>query len=426
MSNIRDFTNKNTKFTGDDGIVLPSGTSAQRSSGTTGETRFNTDSGSLEYYDGANWVSTNLIPTINSITGTIYQGTAGNLTLSVTNSTDTIDVVYSEGGIAIATVTGQAVSSGSCTTAVPAAVYNQTPGDTISISIKNVDGTPSSNAISKTVVGLPTGGSISNSGSYRIHTFTSSGTFTVPSGSTLTNVEYLVIAGGGGAKGTGALDSGGGGAGGYRCSVVGETSGGGAGAESRISMSAGSYSVQVGGGGAASTGGGQAANGQNSFISGPGVSITSSGGGGGADGATSGAGGGSGGAGGGDGSANPHPGGSGTSGQGYPGGVGSDDGGGGGGAAGTGGNSQSPGNAGPGGPGRASSITGSSVTRAGGGGGGGEQPQPGGSGGGGNGGGGSTATTAGATNTGSGGGGGEQPQVGSPGGSGIVVIRYIQ
>ena len=207
MSNIRDFTNKNTKFTGDDGVVLPSGTSAQRSSGTTGETRFNTDSGSLEYYDGANWVSTNLIPSINSISGNITQGSASNLTLSVTNSTDTIDVVYKEGGVDVATVTGQTVSSGSCTTAVPAAVYNQSAGDTITITIKNVDGTPSSNAITKTVVGQATGGSISNSGSYRIHTFTSSGTFTVPSGSTLTNVEYLVIAGGGGAKGGGGTPS---------------------------------------------------------------------------------------------------------------------------------------------------------------------------------------------------------------------------
>ena len=55
----------------------------------------------------------------------------------------------------------------------------------------------------------PTGGIISTAGGYRIHTFTSSGTFTVPAGFNQ-NVEVLVVAGGGG----GGIDIGGGGGGG--------------------------------------------------------------------------------------------------------------------------------------------------------------------------------------------------------------------
>ena len=50
---------------------------------------------------------------------------------------------------------------------------------------------------------------------YRVHTFNSSGTFTVSVGGL---IEYLIIGGGGGG---GARLGGGGGAGGYRCSVVG-------------------------------------------------------------------------------------------------------------------------------------------------------------------------------------------------------------
>ncbi len=41
-----------------------------------------------------------------------------------------------------------------------------------------------------------TGGTITESGGYRIHTFTSSGDFVVSGGSL--NVEYLIVAGGGG------------------------------------------------------------------------------------------------------------------------------------------------------------------------------------------------------------------------------------
>lgn len=85
-------------------------------------------------------------------------------------------------------------------------------------------------------------------------------------------VEYLVVAGGGGAG------WGGGGAGGLRTSY-GSTSGGGASAESSLSITASTnYTVTVGSGGAGTTGSGQrGAQGGNSILS----TITSTGGGGG-------------------------------------------------------------------------------------------------------------------------------------------------
>jgi hypothetical protein len=221
------------------------------------------------------------------------------------------------------------------------------------------------------------------------------------------SVEYLVIAGGGGA-GDGA---GAGGAGGYRSSVNGETSGGGASAESPFSISPGtSYTVTVGGGG------GAGANGSNSVFG----SITSTGGGSCLGSSSNGTSGGSGGGGGRTGNV----GGAGTANQGFAGGNASSTAGGGGGGAGAVGGAAGTGVGGSGGNGVASSITGSSVTLAGGGGAWGNTTAgAAGSGGGGAGttGGGGSAQN-GTANTGGGAGAGGSTS--GSGGSGVVIIRH--
>ena len=53
-----------------------------------------------------------------------------------------------------------------------------------------------------------TGGTITTDGDYKVHTFTTSGTFTVTEAGTNAEVEYLVIAGGGGGcrRSTGGAD----------------------------------------------------------------------------------------------------------------------------------------------------------------------------------------------------------------------------
>jgi hypothetical protein len=81
---------------------------------------------------------------------------------------------------------------------------------------------------------------------YRVHTFTSSGTFTVSTVGSFGTVEYLVVGGGGGG---GTNPGGGGGAGGFRTNVSGATSGNSSGAEAAMSVSATAYGVTVGGGG---------------------------------------------------------------------------------------------------------------------------------------------------------------------------------
>ncbi len=361
------------------------------------------------------------IPATISISGDIFNSITSNLVISASPTDGTVDVIFKEGSTTLSTLSNQTVSNNSLTVAVPSAVYNQSAGDTISITV--ADRGTTSNAITKTIVALPSGGTLSTSGGYRIHTFNSSGTFTNTIASL--SVEYLVIAGGGG----GGYDyGGGGGAGGYRTSVSGATSGRNSSAESVVSLSTGNKTMTVG------AGGGQGANGNNSVFDSGGSAQTTSAGGGAGKGETNGGNGGSGGCGGGG--AYNSNGGSGISGQGFDGGNGvggnpyTMGGGGGVASAGTNGTSSANGN---GGNGLSNSITGSAVTRGGGGGCGfssdfGIARTGGGSGGGGAGGFGSGSNGgAGSTNFGGGGGGaggsGDSNQGGS-GGSGVIILRY--
>ena len=301
-----------------------------------------------------------------------------------------------------------------------------------------------------------TGGTITCSGDFRIHTFTGPGTFCVscagnPAGSTL--VDYLVIAGGGGSPSTSPSPdynyaSGGAAGGGFRESP-GTASGSysvsplGAAPAVALPVSVQGYPIDVGGGGAF-CGSIQGANGGNSNFS----SITATGGGGGAKGCNdatdNGKNGGSGG-GSATGSAASTIGIIGTGNtppvspsQGNNGGLGSSNatsyrsGGGGGGATAVGTGTPNPSEAAnPGGAGATSSINGTPTARAGGGGGGSSNAPGtgfGGAGGGGEGGYNCNPSSVrnGTTNTGGGGGGsgGPAPSVGGIGGSGIVIIRY--
>ena len=99
-----------------------------------------------------------------------------------------------------------------------------------------------------------TGGTETTYGSYQVHTFLSSGTFTVTGGETKA-MDILVIGGGGG--GGGVYTSGGGGAGGMV--VTGS---------SYPEISAGSFTVTVGAGGASSSpsGGAQGGDGVDSYF----------------------------------------------------------------------------------------------------------------------------------------------------------------
>ncbi len=273
---------------------------------------------------------------------------------------------------------------------------------------------------------IATGGAVTTSGAYTIHTFTASGTFTVTQNPLNKPFEVLVVAGGGGGGSPYFNIPGGGGAGGVLY-VTGFT------------VSAGTYAITIGGGGAVST------NGSDSVFS----TLTAVGGGFGrsdtvvpADNIITTAWG-SGGSGGGNRSRTQADTinvlAAGTPGQGNNGGMGDNTcseirwvGGGGGGAGAVGGDAVRCTKGGDGGVGRSLSISGVSVYYGGGGGGGGYStnvsPGSGGLGGGGRGGGGTQVEgLPGSANTGGGGGGGgsQLSQPAGIGGSGIFICRYI-
>jgi hypothetical protein len=270
------------------------------------------------------------------------------------------------------------------------------------------------------------------SGGYTIYSFTctsnlTTASFTVQPNTSISNIDYLVVAGGGGG---GSLQpppsdptnvcGGGGGAGGYNTSI----------GSSAISFTQSSYSLTIGRGGAIDS------NGANSEISGTGITtITSLGGGAGGSTNDNGS---NGGSGGGAGAPSSSPG----SGSGSQGGNGGQEdsrtGGGGGGAGGNGGNASGGGDGAPGGVGVQNNITGINTYYAGGGGSGTPvgtgQNNSGGLGGGGRGGI-QTATASerngvsGTPGTGGGGGSSADPGTGNTapvsgtGGSGIIILR---
>jgi hypothetical protein len=264
---------------------------------------------------------------------------------------------------------------------------------------------------------IATGGTVQDYSGYRYHTFTGNGTFSVSRSGT---IEALIVAGGGG----GGYDvSGGGGAGGL---VFHSTS-----------VNVGSYTVEVGAGGAGSnnrsTGPSAPSNGQNSTFTG---ATTAIGGGHGGNynnaGATGGSGGGGGGAGGNRGTGTPGQGNDGSSGLNISPSYAA----GGGGGAGTAGVTPAFAVGGVGGTGieysdfATATNTGDSGYYAGGGGGGGTTGGDGGLGGGGRGHNrdNSVIAESGQDNTGGGGGGtggwsSSGPAAGN-GGSGIVIVRY--
>ena len=291
------------------------------------------------------------------------------------------------------------------------------------------------------------GNSTTTCGNFKIHTFTSPGTFTVSCAGNAggsNSVDYLVVAGGAG--GAGASSAGGGGAGGFRlsnstCMPGPQTSP--LATPTALPVSAQGYPITVGGGGTAGPSSTPSVSGQgsNSIFS----SITSAGGGASISfpGPGNASAGGSGGGVGGTqtvGAGNTPPV---SPPQGNNGGQGNNPGGGGG-----GGGAGASGGEGPNPPGLAGGVggAGSFVVSSGfagcngtsgpvsgaryfaGGGGGRGEPgtgnKAGGVGGGGTGAVGSSGESAGTTNTGGGGGGSGSSGTGTTGGSGIVIIRY--
>jgi len=301
MTDTRDITGKNRKFTGTVGIKLPIGSDSDRVD-EQGQIRFNSTTNLAEYYDGTDWKAIDAPPVISNFTldggntttsakidntaggdativifGSIFDTTGGQVTfepesggttvtvqsitrtsanqftVTVTRSdfveaNDPYALVVTNGSGLSATLSGaldvNAAPSFDTAAGSLGTVYQNAPvsgtaldasatdvdGDTITYSISAgslpsglsinsstgyITGTPSGSTgdstftvqaatsngnstrqFSITVEALPSGGSISTFGDYRIHAFNSPGTFTnTVSGLT---ADVLLVAGGGG------------------------------------------------------------------------------------------------------------------------------------------------------------------------------------------------------------------------------------
>ena len=517
MTNLKDFKNKNTEFSGTTGIDLPSGTTAQRATTFgSGTLRFNSTSNLAEYYDGSDWKAIDAPPVVTSYTidggsaitsgnidtsgggtftieinGALFDTTGGTVsflsnsgttvstqsltrnnanlfTCTVTksdflNAQEPYDVVVTNGsGLAASIADAISVdtapafnsaagslgtfSDGGRNVGTLDAGATDAEGETItySISAGSIPAGLSFNTTTGAITGTATAVGTNTTSTFTVSaattevtstrqftitinapvitTYTSSTSFTVPSGTTSIG-EVLVVGGGGGggASNRGLHETGGGGGAGgliYRPGFP-------------VSPGA-SLTVTVGGGGSGRSPGQQPGGSGAQSVFG---SLTAQGGGFGGGAYQSGGAGGSGGgaspAGGspGPGQQGSQPGDSGTYGFGNPGGNQTPGGGagqcaaGGGGAGGSGQPGSPSSKGGNGGAGRSYSISGSSVTYAGGGAGAGScngsyPPGSGGPGGGASGGG--TGTNA----RGGGGGGGRLGQASGPGGNGVVIIKY--
>ena len=420
-------------------VTLASGAS-QSGFGRTGTVDWQTGSIKTTTFTAANGEGYFVDTSSGAITMNLPAGTAGNI-VSVADYTNT----FQTHNLTISPNGSQKIGG------VNASVILNTEGQSVTlVYVDDTEGWKNVQDSTSNVLGNPnivaTGGTVTTSGNYKIHTFTGPGTFSVTNASsTAANniVSYLVVAGG--ASG-GSSEGGGGGAGGFReykgpadCYSASPLNGNPGG--TAITISAQDYPITVGGGGGSRPGSPSSQNGEsgsNSIFS----TITSAGGGGGGSNASPGDGldGGSGGGSRRDaasatsnGSGNTPPT---TPAQGNNGGStpASDwhGAGGGGGATAVGGNgsgNSSPSGevGGPGGAGATTSITASPVAYAGGGGGSINGTSgtigTGGTGGGGNGSQPPACATAGTINTG-GGGGGATGKASGGGGSGVVIIRY--
>ena len=445
--------NKDTKFGGTSGIVVPNGTEAQRVGTNNGELRYNTDSGLAEFYTSSGWSPIAPPPVVTNFSGTINEDT--DSTITVTGSNFSSGAVITIQGAAVSSVdrdlTTTFVNSTTLTADTNASSVGYVGNASFDVKVTNSSGLSASLTSAGTTdrdpvwstsagtLGTLSDHSKTQSGA-KVYQYESGGTtyqvieFTKIGSHTFTpaftgNVSVLVVGGGGSG---GSDNGGGGGAGGLVYAASYSVSSG-----SGISLSVGNggYSYNVGNnvgtagqdstfGAITALGGGRGGNAGNGTYPGGSLAATAGGSGGGT---------------GGEGETGTAPGNQGNSGGGLGygnSGAASSDGntGGGGGGAGGAGSAGNGSGGGNGGAGRAYDITGTSLFYAGGGGGGSTGGYGVGSGGSGVGGAGAPTGykgQSGKSNTGSGGGGcgqggsrGGSSGSGGNGGTGVVIVRY--
>ena len=241
---------------GESGDTVTLGTGASQSGfGRTGTVDWQTGSIKTTTFTAANGEGYFADTSSGAITMNLPAGTAGNI-VSVVDYTNT----FQTNNLTIAPNGSQKIGG------VAATIALSTEGQSVTfVYVDDTEGWKNVQDSTSNVTGNPflvaTGGTITTSGNYKIHTFTGPRTFTVckVSSTPADNiVSYLVVAGGGGSAGTGpnANPTAGGGAGGFReykgpadCYTASPLNGNPGG--TAITVTAQGYPITVGGGGSA-------------------------------------------------------------------------------------------------------------------------------------------------------------------------------
>ena len=133
----------NTAFGGTGGMIVPSGTTAERdSSVAVGTVRYNTDLGLLEQYNALGWQSVDAPPTVSNIAGTINENT--NSVITITGSNFKTGAIVTIEGAAVSGIprplSTTFVSTTSLTAATNAAAVNYVGGATFDVKVVNPSG----------------------------------------------------------------------------------------------------------------------------------------------------------------------------------------------------------------------------------------------------------------------------------------------
>lgn len=175
-------------FKANTAIKIPVGTTAQRPSApVSGQLRYNTTTGNTEIYTGTTW---------EEVGGGPFDATGGNTIIAPDATSNSATFTSADGESVVVTHSGHSVSPGQIVHIVTAVAgyagdYTVTSATTTTFTyVMNVVATPNSGSCT-----------YNKAGNYKIHIFTSSGTFTA--GGKQGNVEVLVVGGGAGAGSAG-------------------------------------------------------------------------------------------------------------------------------------------------------------------------------------------------------------------------------
>jgi hypothetical protein len=142
MANYSQSKYKNTKFGGTDSIIVPTGTTGERSGTELGQVRYNTDLGFLEQYNASGWAGIDAPPTVSNSSGVINEDT--NTTITVTGSNfKSGSIVYIEGAAvsnSSRALSTTFVNSGELSANTNAASVNFVGGASYNIKVVNPSG----------------------------------------------------------------------------------------------------------------------------------------------------------------------------------------------------------------------------------------------------------------------------------------------